>query len=338
MNPCETHLHGPKYLPLLRPAMCLLVLLMSLPAFAAPRELRVALLPIIDSFPYHVAQQEGLFDAADLRVEGLAVSSAVNRDQLMQSGEIDGMLNELMTTANFNRQTSRVKIVAVVRAADQDHPLFRILGAPGSSLRNPRDLSGIPIGISRNTIIEYVTDRLLQHSAIPADAVRKVSVPSIPERYQLLMQGQLTAATLPDPLAQSAMASGAVLLIDDRAIAGVSLSVLSFTNEALHQKEEAVKRFLAAWNQAAERINTHPDDYRALLMKKIRIPPNIQNDYRIPPFAYRQVPNREQWQDVMTWMVDRNLLDQPIDFSTSVDTGLLDSSTAPSAPQALDVQ
>mgnify|MGYP001818727222 CR=1 FL=1 len=310
----------------------LIILLGAIPAQAAQNNLRIALLPIIDSFPYHVAQQEQLFEKAGIRVDGLFVSSAVNRDQLMQSGEIDGMLNELMTTANFNRRESRVKITAVIRAADDAHPLFRILGAPGSTLRHPADLADIPIGISRNTIIEYVTDRLLQHAGIPENAIRKVSVPSIPERYQLLLQGRLQAATLPDPLAQSAMASGAVLLIDDRAIAGLSLSVLSFTNDALSEKQPVIQRFLSAWNLAVQRINATPEAYRALLIAKIRIPANVQADYRIPPFAYRQLPSQAQWQDVMTWMVARRLLDHPIDFQTSVAPDLLDEPGAPSRP------
>lgn len=321
----------PKPVRLLRAFVFLIILLGAIPVQADRNDLRIALLPIIDSFPYHVAQAEQLFTKAEINVTGLAVSSAVDRDQLMQSGAIDGMLNELMTTANFNRHESRVKIVSVVRAADQTHPLFRILGAPGSTLQQASDLAGIPIGISRNTIIEYVTDRLLQHAGVPENAIRKQSVPSIPERYQLLLQGRLQAATLPDPLAQSAMASGAVLLIDDRAIAGRSLSVLSFTNQALQEKRPVIQRFLEAWNLAAQRVNTDPEAYRTLLMAKIRIPPNVQADYQIPPFAYRQLPDRNQWQDVMTWMVARQLLEHPIDFNTSVAPDLLDGPSAPPA-------
>ena len=308
----------------------LLILLLSVtPCPASQNQLRIALLPIIDSFPYHVAQEENLFAKAGIDVEGLTVSSAVNRDQLMQSGEIDGMLNELMSAANFNRGEARVRVVAVVRVADATHPLFRILAAPGSPLQGPADLAGTPIGISRNTIIEYVTDRLLEHAGLSPTAIDKQSVPSIPERYQLLLQGRLPAATLPDPLAQSAIASGAVLLIDDRAIAGRSLSVLTFTNQALGQKKAVIKRFLNAWNEAVPRINSNPESYRSLLLAKIRIPPNVQDNYQIPPFAYRQIPNRDQWQDVMTWMVDRKLLNTPIDFHNSVAVDLMETTGVP---------
>lgn len=316
---------------LIKILVCLTVLFVALPVLAAQDKLKIALLPIVDSFPYHVAREEKLFEQAGIKVSGLTVGSAVNRDQLMQSGEIDGMLNELMSTANFNRRESMVKIVAVVRAADAAYPLFRILAAPGSTLQQPADLAGAPIGISRNTIIEYVTDRLLAHAGVPVETVRKQSVPSIPERYQLLLQGRLPAATLPDPLAQSAMAAGAVLLIDDRAIAGRSLSVLSFTNQALAEKKSVIKRFLEAWNQAVQRINRDPGTYQNLLLEKIRIPPNIRDSYRIPPFAYRRLPDRDQWQDVMAWMVDRRLLEGPVTFETSVATDLMDTPPRPSA-------
>ncbi len=71
-----------------------------------------------------------------------------------------------------------------------------LLSAPGSGLRSASDLAGVPIGISKNTIIEYVTDRLLAAEGLDQKKITKKSVPVIPERYQLLLQGQLKAATL----------------------------------------------------------------------------------------------------------------------------------------------
>jgi len=70
--------------------------------------LKIALLPIIDAFPYYVAEEKGYFEQLGVHVKVIPVVSGLERDQLMQSGEIDGMLNELITTANFNRQGVRV--------------------------------------------------------------------------------------------------------------------------------------------------------------------------------------------------------------------------------------
>ena len=171
--------------------------------------LKVALLPILDVFPFYVAESGGYFADYGVEVKAVPVASGLERDQLMQSGAIDGMLNEMITTANFNRNRIQVKSVISARKAYRDYPLFRLLSAPGISFSATGDLAGVPIGVSKNTIIEYVTDRLLVAEGLEAKAIVKKSVPVIPERYQLLLQGQLKAATLPDPLAKSAMAAGA---------------------------------------------------------------------------------------------------------------------------------
>ena len=60
----------------------------------AKKSLKVALLPILDTFPFYVAEAQGYFDRYGVTVEAVPVGSGLERDQLMQSGAIDGMLNE----------------------------------------------------------------------------------------------------------------------------------------------------------------------------------------------------------------------------------------------------
>jgi NitT/TauT family transport system substrate-binding protein len=285
--------------------------------------LRIALLPILDAFPYYVAEAKGYFEAYGLNVKAVPVASGLERDQLMQSGAIDGMLNEMITTANFNRNRVQVKTVIAARKAYPQYPLFRLLSAPGSGLSTTSDLVGVPIGISKNTIIEYVTDRLLTADGLDLQTIVKKSVPAIPQRYQLLLQGRLKAATLPDPLAQSALEAGAGEVVADSSHPDYSVSVLSFSINALNNKSGAVRLFLKAWDRAAAEINTDPESFRALLLNKIRIPNNIQNTYKIPPYPRRQVPNADQWEDVMRWMVDKGLLAEPLPYGDSITSAFL---------------
>jgi len=139
------------------------------------KSLKVALLPILDAFPFYVAESEGYFVDYGVAVKAVPVASGLERDQLMQSGAIDGMLNEMITTANFNRNRLRVKSVLSARKAYPDFPLFRILSAPGSRLTSTAGLAGVPIGISKNTIIEYVTDRLLTAEGLETETIVKKS-------------------------------------------------------------------------------------------------------------------------------------------------------------------
>jgi len=306
-----------------------LLILAGLPAhlFAqkaqSANSLKVALLPILDTLPFHAAQAKGYFDRHGVTVTAVPVGSGLERDQLMQAGAIDGMLNEMATTANFNRERIQVQIVVSARKAYPHYPLFRLLSAPGSGLKTPADLKGIPIGISKNTIIEYVTDRLLAAGGLAPDQIVKKSVPVIPERFQLLLQGQLKAATLPDPLAKSALEAGAGAVIDDSAHPRYSVSVLSFSIEALKTKADAVRKFLKGWNQAVQDLNADPESYRSLLLQKIRVPKNIQQTYRIPSFPLREVPSADQWADVMNWMVSKGLLQTALPYKESITTDYL---------------
>ena len=285
---------------------------------SSANSLKVALLPILDTFPFHVAQARGYFERYGVNVTAVPVGSGLERDQLMQAGAIDGMLNEMATTANFNREGIQVQIILSARKAYPHYPLFRVLSAPGSGISSPADLIGIPIGVSKNTIIEYVTDRLLAANGLTPDQIAKKSVPVIPERFQLLLQGQIKAATLPDPLAKSALEAGAGAVIDDSAHPQYSVSVLSFSIQALKNKTDTVRQFIKAWNQAAQDINTDPESFRPLLLQKIRVPNNIQQTYRIPPFPLREVPSAEQWADVMKWMLSKKLLKAPLPYKESI--------------------
>jgi NitT/TauT family transport system substrate-binding protein len=280
--------------------------------------LRIALLPIPDALPFHVADIKGYFKYEGVTAKPIPVASPVERDQLMQTGQIDGMLTEITTTAYFNRSGVKIKIVSTARAPLAGYSLFRILAAPNSRLRSPEDLAGVPIGISKNTIIEYVTDRLLMEKGLGPKEIKKISIPIIPERYQLLLQGRIKAATLPEPLANSAMKAGAIQIVKDGDFPKYSVSVLAFSLKSLQSKPEAVRAFLRAWDRAAEDINTSPETQRNIMLKRIRVPGNIRATYSIPMFPRGEVPNAVQWADAMDWMLSKHLLDHILHYQDSI--------------------
>jgi len=285
--------------------------------------LRLALLPIPSVLPIFAAEENGYFRELGIIVETLPVGSAVERDQLMQAGRIDGMINEISGAAMFNREKIQLKIVAVARSPIGGNPIFRILATPGSSYSGVKDLAGVPIGISKNTIIEYITGRLLQAEGVEDEKIVYQSVPVLPERLQLLLSGQIKAATLPDPLGASAIAAGAVEIVNDTVLPGLSASVISFSTAALTGKTEAVKKFMEAWDRAVADLNADPQKYKELMLKKIRVPGNIKSSFTIPPYPRKRLPSRSQWDDVMSWLVGKKLLSAPLVYEDSVTSDFL---------------
>jgi NitT/TauT family transport system substrate-binding protein len=301
---------------------CILLLCFTVPTviFGADenKTLRMALLPIPDVLPIYIAEEKGYFSELGIAVEALAVGSAVERDQLMQAGKVDGMINEISGAANFNREKNQVKIVAIARSPLGESPLFRLLAAPGSEVKTVADLADVPIGVSRNTVVEYITTRLLEAGGVPPEAITYQSVPVLPERLQLLLSGQLRAATLPDPLGAAAIKGGAVEIVNDTERKNVSASVITFASDALVTKKDTVKKFMAAWDKACADLNSDPAVFQELMLKKIRVPKNVQKDFSIPPMPRKKLPTRAQWDDVMAWMLEKNLLTRPLAYEESV--------------------
>jgi len=311
-----------------RSSLTLLIFYLVLQLFAAgssetkseTTQLTVSFLPIIDALPLYIAESQGYFLEENLNVKALSVANPIERDRLMQSGEIDGMLNELSTLALFNRETIQLKAVITVRKPMAGSPYFRILASPGSNISSPHDLAGIPIAVSKNTVIEYFTMRILQAEGIPSESIKTKNVPVIPERYQLLISGTLPAATLPDPLAEAAISAGAVLVIEDLEHPDFSVSVLSFTAELINKNPQAVTGFVKAWNRAVKDLNSDPESFRELFLEKVRVPEIIEKTFQIPEFPFREIPNQNQWNDVIHWLHEKDLLDtSPLYVSSITD-------------------
>jgi len=292
----------------------------------AEPDLRVAYIPVLDVLPFFIARQNGYFAEEGITVEFVPASSALEREQLLVSGDVDGMLTDVIGPAITNAAAEpSVRIVAIARRADETAPLFRILAAPGSNVTTPADLAGVSIGISENTVIQYLADRLLRGAGLPTGDIVYESVPAIPARYNLMMEGQLGAAVLPDPLATAAMQAGAINVLDDTTLAEqkLSQSVLSFSNAVLEAKPDAIRAFLRAWYRAVEALNADPNSFRQLWLDNISVPESVQDTYEIPPFPVGEITSESVWDDVNAWLLERGIIEQPAPYAASVDASFL---------------
>jgi len=285
--------------------------------------LKVALLPVLDTLPIHVALEEGYFEQEGVNVEVIPVASAPERDQLLSAGKADGMLNEIVSTIFFNQDEVQVEIVRVARSASEEAPLFRILASAGSGIENVEDLKGVEIGVSEGTVIEYVTDRLLQEEGFSQEEIATIPVPKIPDRLALLGSGELDAAVLPDPLSSLAIQNGATVPIDDSSHPRYGLSVFSFRTEVVEDHPRAVEAFLAAVERAVEDINRDPSAYATLLTEKELVPPPVLGEYQVQDFPTASVPSRAQWEDALSWTQEKGLVEGDVRYQDSVNSDLL---------------
>ncbi len=281
--------------------------------------LRIGLLPLAESVPFYVALDEGFFTEEGVDVDLVSAAGAAERDQLMVAGQLDGQVSDLVATVLFNAGEPGLRIVRRARQALPESHQFAILAPPGSRVMAAVDLEGVEIAVSENSVIEYVTERLLALEGLPAASIRTVSVPSIPVRMQLLTEGKLAAATLPDPLSSLALLQGARLIVDDSAHPEISQSVLAFRAETISKRQDDVQRVLAGYQRAIDEIAAHPEQYHDLLVDKGRVPEELRGVYRCPPLPGPSVPTEAEWSDAVAWCLSKALISGPVAYADSVD-------------------
>ncbi len=308
-------------------AACLLLLLAGCqPPVSAPQPLRIAVLPILDALPLYVAEAEGYFAEQGVAVEFVPVASAAERDQLLQAGQVDGVITDLVALALYNRDEPRVAAVRYAMTPTSEHAQFRILAAPNLGITTPDELHGAAIGVSKGTVVEYVTQRLLAAEGIAAEEVALVAVPKIADRMALLTAGELTAATLPEPLASLAMQQGAVPVIDDTLYPGVdsnsavSCSVYAFQRATLEAQPAAVRAVMAAVQRASAAINADPSRWHDLLVEKNLLPQPLAGAFPVPHYPGDDAPTPSQFQDVVRWLQTTGALTSTPTYESSITT------------------
>lgn len=285
--------------------------------------LKIAVLPIIDTLPMYVAEAEGLFAKHGVTVEFIPVASAPERDQLLAAGQADGTVNETLSVMMFNKDAVQMQAVRYALRPYEGYGHFFILASAQSGITDAQGLKGVEIGVSQGTVIEYVTERLLQAEGLTADEIKTIAVPKIPDRMALLASGELSAGVLPDPLASLAISQGAVKVLDDSMHPEYGFSVISFRKEVIDANPEAVKAFLAAIEEASDLINLDSSKYTSLLSDKGLVPPPLLGTFQVPPFPDQDVPTEAEWNDALAWAKEKGMLTVDVSYADSVNASLL---------------
>lgn len=287
------------------------------------KTLRIAVLPIIDALPMFVAEQETLFEKHGVNVEFTPVASAPERDQILAAGQADGTINETLAVMAFNKESVQMQVVRYALRPTAEHGHFFITASEQSGITSVEALKGVEIGVSQGTVIEYVTERLLQAEGFRRGEIQTVAVPKIPDRMALLASGELQAGVLPDPLASLVVGQGGVIVADDSSHPEYGFSVISFRKAVIDANREAVRAFLAAIEEATARINADPAKYKNVLSERELVPPPLLETYEPPVFPIAGVPTEAEWQDALNWLQEKDMLSTDISYADSVNGSLL---------------
>lgn len=235
---------------------------------------RLGMLPVIDDLPFWVAWQEGCFQDEGMAAELIPFPSAVERDNALAARRIDAAVGDLLAVAALPDAGIRLEVISVAMGTRGGEQIC-LVSTPNSPIRTPKQLKGVEIAISLNSIIEYSPDRLFQHKGLKPREIKKISIPKMPVRLESLLQGALQLPPFPIPCTPGDYERRPCVVADTMKD-NVSKTVIIVKENLLADNLLAVKKLVAVYGRALADINANPSGFNELLAKRV-FPVSLRN-------------------------------------------------------------
>lgn len=287
------------------------------PCRSGAQALRIGLMPAVDSVPLIVAEQLGYFRDEGVAVELVLFKSQLYRESALQTGAVDGSVSDLINALGARQRGFPLRVTSGTAGR------FALLAAPGSphrSLEQWRGPGRIRTGLLENSVVYYLSERMLQRAGADPSRIELVSSPDVPVRLEMLLAGRLEAACLPEPLTRLALDGGASLIVESSG-AEETPGVLLFTEAAIRGKEGQIRAVYRAYDRAAALLSgsglTPP--LREAIVRRGEFPPAAAQTMQLPPYGPARLPSRALVADVHSWMLAKGLLTGQVAFEALTD-------------------
>ncbi len=283
--------------------LSLLLMILPFPLLAA--DFRVGLMPAKESLPFYAEEKLAVFKKHGINLVVVPFRSALERDAAFEAGKIDGAVNDIVGTALLVKSGRNIKILRTIARPQKNHAVFTILKKKGQG-------PGKEVAVSFNTVIEYVTDRMLEKQKM--EGLKKTEIKSVPLRMQLLLEGKVGYATIAEPLATYAVLKGAERVFTDEDVKGSHVLFVARGS----MDDVLLKKVLAAYDEICIDANKRKAELKDLLWAKLALPLELKDRYNLPDLAIKEVPAKEEIADVLEWMQKRGLIKDYIEYEKLV--------------------
>lgn len=271
--------------------LCMLAIFISACSGTAevddPLSLSVGIMPSMDAAPILLAKEKGYFDDVGLDADIRIYTNANDRDTEINSNLVDGVVSDILGLIT-NRKSG-----FAVRATSSTDTVMPVL-----INENSTDKTEVNVGMGEVSVTNYLSDRYLANFV-----VTKQFISAIPQRMEMAVSGTIDMAIIPEPMASQGELSGLikeVMPISD----AYSPNILMFTEEAIENKEEAIRAFYEAYNQAAEEIESDNAEARAILVEDLGLNPDIRDLITFPTYHSAQLFDTNHFDAMASWIAD----------------------------------
>ncbi|MEM1873957.1 MAG: ABC transporter substrate-binding protein [Acidilobaceae archaeon] len=267
---------------------------------------RVGVLPVIDSLPYHIAVVEGLDREHGLSLEIVVFPSARARDDAFIAGGLDAIMTDLVGAMLLRDRGANLTIVL------SKHATFYLVVSPklAEQVGGMRDLPNYvkTIAISYGTVIDFTLHKMLAENNLDPQLFEIRDIRVIVERFTAVLEGRVDAAVLPEPWGPLAQTRGA------RIVYSITIPIVVLAIDPSRIDVSTAERLAVLVIEASRLYRSDTEKYRSILEDPARIgvPREfagwwVPRDLISPRYAFTGVDGTV-FSEVARWVYDKGLV------------------------------
>ncbi|MHB1533609.1 MAG: ABC transporter substrate-binding protein [Acidimicrobiales bacterium] len=252
---------------------------------AAVTTLRVGFVPVVETAPLYLANQQGFFAQEHLHVVLDPLSNAASIVPSILNGQLQ--IGAAATVPFIEAVSKGVPIKAIATAGNRGSRESAIVVNPASGIRSPRDLSGKTVAVNQlKAIFQLVTMAAVQKDGGDPTSVKFIDLP-FTDALSAVKTGRVDAATVVEPFVTIAAHEGLDVISApyDVLPANSNIAVAFSSNAYLTSHGAVLARFVSALNRATAYAASHPSQVRAVMPKYTTMSPTLAGEIHLPAYA-----------------------------------------------------
>lgn len=226
--------------------------------------LQVAVMPTLDCLPFYYAERCGIFEKIGLDIRLQTFYAQMDCDTAFARRHADVSYTDLIRAALM--QSKGTGLYAIMQA-DGYHELVT---AKSKRIRDIRHLKEKMVAIARHSVTDLLLDTVIYDAKLDPSTIYHPQINDILLRHDMLRNGTIDAAFLPEPYATQCKQLGDRSIYDSRK-GNILMMTFIASQQAVKSpgKAEQIKQLIKGYNIAVEQINNgeKPDSIRMILLE-----------------------------------------------------------------------
>ena len=261
--------------------------------------LHVALMPVADCLPFYVAQRAGIYERLGLDLRIHTLWAQLDTDTALLRRRVHVVYSDLVR-AMMIQQTDTFDLRAVAALPGE----LQLITNRRGRVRALGQLKERMVAVSRHSITDYWSDRLMDSARMAQTDIFRPQINSVRIRTDMLCNGTMDAALLPQPFALETRLRGHALNFSTEGLQPrlaallVSTAVLADTTRL-----QQIRWLFQGYDEAVALRDSLP-----ALLKQLCLTPDSLTDTiarALPPLPLLAEPRRADADAALRWITSR---------------------------------